>query len=88
MQKIAEASVQLDELNAKLALQKVVVAQKTEACEALLAKISVGESCCDKVCLSCLWVRMMCNTSSVENMSFYNYFPNKTGALMLQQGPK
>lgn len=43
MQKIAEASVQLDELNAKLAIQKVAVAQKTEACETLLAKISAGQ---------------------------------------------
>lgn len=43
MQKIAEASIQLDDLNAKLAVQKVVVAQKTEACEKLLEEISVGK---------------------------------------------
>lgn len=43
MQKIAEASVELDELNAKLAVQKVVVAQKTEACEALLVEITTGK---------------------------------------------
>lgn len=43
MQKIAEASVQLDDLNAKLAVQEVVVAQKTEACEKLLGEISIGK---------------------------------------------
>lgn len=44
MQKIAEASIELDELNAKLAIQKVVVAQKTKACEALLEEITIGKS--------------------------------------------
>ncbi|XP_039277456.1 dynein heavy chain 10, axonemal [Nilaparvata lugens] len=39
MQKIAEATVQLDELNAKLAVQKVIVAEKTKACEELLNEI-------------------------------------------------
>lgn len=43
MQKIAEASVQLDALNAKLAVQKVVVTQKTEACEKILEEISIGK---------------------------------------------
>ena len=40
--KLAEASEQLEELNAKLAVQKVAVKEKTEACEALLAEIATG----------------------------------------------
>ena len=40
MTKIAEASKQLVVLNEKLAVQKVRVAEKTEACEKLLAEIS------------------------------------------------
>ena len=40
--KLAEASTQLEELNAKLAVQKVAVTEKTEACEALLAEIAAG----------------------------------------------
>ena len=42
MMKLAEASTQLEELNAKLAVQKVAVTEKTEACEALLAEIAAG----------------------------------------------
>ena len=42
MQKIAEASEQLNELNDKLEVQKVAVTEKTAACEALLEEISVG----------------------------------------------
>ena len=40
MAKLAEASVQLNELNEKLAVQKVAVGEKTEACEILLGEIS------------------------------------------------
>ena len=40
--KLAEASEQLEELNAKLVIQKVAVSEKTEACEALLAEIAAG----------------------------------------------
>ena len=40
MSKLAEASVQLNELNEKLAVQKVAVTEKTEACETLLEEIS------------------------------------------------
>lgn len=40
--KIGEANVQLDDLNAKLAVQKVVVAQATQECELLLNEISTG----------------------------------------------
>jgi hypothetical protein len=43
MSKIAEASIELHELNAKLAVQKVVVAEKTLACETLLGEIMDGE---------------------------------------------
>ncbi|KAL3856163.1 hypothetical protein ACJMK2_010948 [Sinanodonta woodiana] len=42
LQKIAEASEQLAVLNAKLAVQKVAVTEKTAACEKLLAEISSG----------------------------------------------
>lgn len=42
MSKIAEASIELHELNAKLAVQKVVVAEKTLACETLLGEIMEG----------------------------------------------
>lgn len=40
--KIAEAQVQLDELNKKLAVQKVAVTEKTAACESLLETIAEG----------------------------------------------
>ncbi|XP_077995609.1 dynein axonemal heavy chain 10-like isoform X2 [Glandiceps talaboti] len=40
MQKLEEASVQLNELNEKLAVQKVAVTEKTKACEELLEEIS------------------------------------------------
>ncbi|XP_071945421.1 dynein axonemal heavy chain 10-like [Antedon mediterranea] len=40
MAKLAEASEQLNELNEKLAVQKVAVTEKTEACEKLLEVIS------------------------------------------------
>ncbi|XP_064619187.1 dynein axonemal heavy chain 10-like isoform X2 [Lineus longissimus] len=42
LQKLAEASEQLNELNEKLAVQKVAVTEKTEACESLLADITSG----------------------------------------------
>lgn len=44
MAKLAEASVQLNELNEKLAVQKVAVTEKTEACEVLLGEISARTS--------------------------------------------
>ena len=40
--KIAEAQVQLDDLNKKLAVQKVAVTEKTAACESLLETIAEG----------------------------------------------
>ena len=40
MTKLLEASEQLTELNAKLAIQKIAVTEKTEACEVLLEEIS------------------------------------------------
>jgi len=40
LQKLAEASVQLAELNDKLAIQKVAVTEKTIACEKLLTEIT------------------------------------------------
>lgn len=40
--KIKEASGQLDVLNVKLAEQKVVLAEKSTACEALLEEISTN----------------------------------------------
>ena len=42
MQKLLEASEQLNELNDKLAIQKVAVTEKTAACENLLAEIAAG----------------------------------------------
>ena len=42
MQKIADASEQLAVLNDKLAIQKVAVTEKTEACEILLEEILSG----------------------------------------------
>lgn len=42
MQKIIEASEQLNELNEKLEVQKVAVTEKTAACEVLLEEISRG----------------------------------------------
>lgn len=42
MTKIAEASEQLNDLNDKLAVQKVAVEEKTIACERLLQEISDG----------------------------------------------
>jgi dynein heavy chain len=40
LKKIAEAQVQLDDLNAKLVVQKVVVKEKSEACAEMLIVIS------------------------------------------------
>ncbi|KAJ8934457.1 hypothetical protein NQ314_013332 [Rhamnusium bicolor] len=40
--KIAEATVELDILNAKLADQKIIVTEATNACEAMLAEIEKG----------------------------------------------
>lgn len=40
--KIAEAQVQLDDLNKKLAIQKVAVTEKTAACESMLETIAEG----------------------------------------------
>jgi dynein heavy chain len=49
LQKLAEASEQLNELNKKLAVQKIAVTEKTEACESLLADITSGtEQATDK----------------------------------------
>ncbi|GCB81504.1 hypothetical protein scyTo_0023293, partial [Scyliorhinus torazame] len=42
LDKLKEASIQLAELNLKLAEQKVILAEKTEACEALLAEIAIN----------------------------------------------
>lgn len=42
LQKIFEASAELDILNKKLAAQKIIVTQATEACEAMLAEIEAG----------------------------------------------
>lgn len=41
--KIEEANVQLDDLNQKLAVQKVIVAEQTKECEVLLKEISKGK---------------------------------------------
>ncbi|KAJ0174233.1 hypothetical protein K1T71_010379 [Dendrolimus kikuchii] len=40
--KIEEANVQLEDLNAKLAVQKVIVAEQTKECEVLLKEITVA----------------------------------------------
>lgn len=40
IQKIAEASVQLEDLNKKLAVQKVAVEEKTKHCEGMLSGIA------------------------------------------------
>ena len=40
--KLKEASIQLVELNKKLAEQKIVLAEKSAACEALLHEISAN----------------------------------------------
>ncbi|VDQ15653.1 unnamed protein product [Trichobilharzia regenti] len=42
LQKLAEASIQLEELNAKLAVQRVAVTEKTQACENLLQEITAS----------------------------------------------
>lgn len=47
LDKLKEATIQLDELNQKLAVQKVVLVEKSAACEALLEEIvtntAIGE---------------------------------------------
>lgn len=43
LDKIKEASEELFELNKKLAVQEVAVAEKTRACELLLAEITTGD---------------------------------------------
>ncbi|KAI4469012.1 dynein heavy chain [Holotrichia oblita] len=42
--KIEEASAELEQLNAKLAVQKVIVTEATEACETMLKEIEEGTS--------------------------------------------
>ncbi|XP_053136194.1 dynein axonemal heavy chain 10 [Hemicordylus capensis] len=42
LDKLKEATIQLDELNLKLAEQKIVLAEKSAACEALLEEISTN----------------------------------------------
>ncbi|XP_041585454.1 dynein heavy chain 10, axonemal isoform X1 [Vulpes lagopus] len=42
LDKLKEATIQLDELNQKLAVQKVVLAEKSAACEALLEEIATN----------------------------------------------
>ncbi|XP_007489994.2 dynein axonemal heavy chain 10 isoform X1 [Monodelphis domestica] len=42
LDKLKEATIQLDELNVKLAEQKIVLAEKSAACEALLEEISTN----------------------------------------------
>lgn len=42
MDKLKEATIQLDELNLKLAEQKIVLAEKSAACEALLQEIATN----------------------------------------------
>lgn len=42
MSKIAEARIQLDELNEKLVIQKTAVAEKSASCDALLKTIAIG----------------------------------------------
>ncbi|XP_060639849.2 dynein axonemal heavy chain 10-like [Anolis sagrei] len=42
LDKLKEATIQLDELNLKLAEQKIVLAEKTAACEALLQEIATN----------------------------------------------
>lgn len=42
LDKLKEATIQLDELNQKLAVQKVVLAEKSIACEALLEEIATN----------------------------------------------
>lgn len=42
LDKLKEATIQLDELNLKLAEQRVVLAEKSAACEALLQEIATN----------------------------------------------
>lgn len=42
LDKLKEATTQLDELNQKLAEQKIVLAEKSAACEALLGEIATN----------------------------------------------
>ena len=64
MSKIAEARIQLDELNEKLVVQKAAVAEKSASCDALLKTIADGtKTAQDKkviLSLSCLgvWVEL------------------------------
>jgi hypothetical protein len=44
MNTVLEASEKLKELNAKLEIKKISVAEKTAACEQLLAEIKEGKS--------------------------------------------
>lgn len=44
LDRLKEASVQLDELNIKLTEQKVVLAEKSSACELLLKEITTNKT--------------------------------------------
>jgi dynein heavy chain len=56
MTKILEASDELKELKAKLEIQKIAVAEKTDACEKLLAEIKEGKSVLRR-CTRCMYTR-------------------------------
>jgi hypothetical protein len=56
MTKILEASEELKELNAKLEIKKISVAEKTAACEQFFAEIKEGKSLL-RICIHCVYTR-------------------------------
>lgn len=61
LDKLKEASEQLAELNVKLADQKLVLAEKTTACEALLENIATNTNVGQWVAASFIKALVLCN---------------------------
>jgi hypothetical protein len=66
MAKIVEASGKLNELNAKLEMQKRAVAERSATCEELLAEVEEGKS------LS-IMLHRLCNYA-VKCVAFFSFF--------------
>ena len=74
--KILEASEELEELNAKLAIQKTAVAEKTAACEQLLSEIKEGKQSVYSSVNNHIPLQMwglVSNWSACDRIYFYRY---------------
>lgn len=75
LRKIDEATEQLIILNEQLEIQKIVVAEKTLACEIILQEISEGKNTINsKICLNIiLHLYIIMIATHFDSMTFYLY---------------